>query len=98
VTTAKLIVPYLDKVAAITATTLDGFRALRPPAGQSSAASKLIAAQQARLDDLHNALGAAASHDGAGFTAAIQKDQRQDSPRYVIAAAALGLRTCAAGH
>jgi alkylhydroperoxidase family enzyme len=95
VTTASLVVPYLEQVHKLTAESLQELKALTPPAAKQAAVARLVSAQAARVADLRAALKAANTGDAAGFTDAIQRDQKRDGPRYVRAARELGLDACA---
>jgi hypothetical protein len=93
-TTAAQVVPYLQKLSAIDRQSLEQLTALDVPAGTEQSVSRLVSAQTARVASLDAALDAAKKGDGAGFTAAFQRDQKQDGPRYARAAHALGLKAC----
>jgi hypothetical protein len=93
-TTAAKVIPYLQTIRQLAASSLSRIAHLEPPAADKANARSLIAAQRARIKGLNDALTAAQNGDGTAFTAAFQRDQNTNGPRYAQAATALGLKGC----
>lgn len=94
-TTAAKVVPYLETIRGITRKSLQRLSALNAPSAKQAEVERLLEAKRIRLKGLNDALAAARKGDGAAFTAAFQRDQTTNGPRYIKAAAALGLKNCA---
>lgn len=93
-TTAKYVIPYLEKIDDLSKESLRRLEKLTPPPQQRSRVRNLLRAQRARILNLETAMVAASSGNGAAFTRAFQRDQRTTGPRYIRAAIALGLKNC----
>jgi hypothetical protein len=93
-TTAAKVIPYLQTIRSLENKSLQRLSHLQPPAAQKNKVEAMMAAKRQRLQGLDEAIQAAQRGDGAAFTAAFQRDQKTNGPRYVQAAAALGLKGC----